>query len=137
MKKSATDIKSPLSVAKGMGSAKSGTHHFMAQRLTAVANIPLVLWVVYNVVSLIINGSADPDVRFVQAREWVANPINTILLILFIVNIFHHAALGLQIVIEDYMHKPFMKYATLIGVRFLSFLLAASAVVSVLRIAFI
>ncbi len=137
MKSNTTDIKTPLSVAKGMGSAKSGTGHFMAQRLTAIANIGLVLWVIYNIVSLIANSSADPEVSFAQARAWVAEPVTTVLLILFIMNVFYHAALGLQVVIEDYMHKPLLKYVTLIAVRFLSFALAISAVVAVLRIAFI
>lgn len=137
MKSDRAEIRTHLSRAKGLGSAKSGTHHFMAQRLTAIANIGLVLWVIYNIVCLITNSSADPEISFAQARAWVAEPVTTVLLVLFIVNVFYHAALGLQIVIEDYMHTPFVKYTTLIAVRFLSVALAASGVIAVLRIAFI
>lgn len=127
---STTDIRSPLSKAKGLGSAGSGTEHWWMQRLTAIANVPLLLWLAYSMVSLI-GGGAEQWV----AKAWVAEPVNSILLILALVNVCYHASLGLQVVIEDYVHGS-MKYISLVLSKGLFIVLAVSGIFSVLKIAF-
>ncbi|MBT5769571.1 MAG: succinate dehydrogenase, hydrophobic membrane anchor protein, partial [Rhodospirillaceae bacterium] len=95
------NMRSPLSRARGLGSAKSGTDQWWIQRLTALALIPLVIWFV---VSMIIVTGAD----HAAALEFIRSPINSVLLILLIVATFHHGQLGLQVVIEDYIHTRWL-----------------------------
>lgn len=122
-------LRSPLSKARGLGSAKSGTHHWWMQRVTAIANIPLGLWFVVSVLGLI---GAEHDV----VVAWIAQPLTAILLILFIANIFYHLRLGLQVFIEDYVHAEGTKIAALLGVTFASIALATACIFSVLKISF-
>ncbi|MDE2042598.1 MAG: succinate dehydrogenase, hydrophobic membrane anchor protein [Alphaproteobacteria bacterium] len=86
-----------LGRVRGLGSAKAGAHHWWLQRLTALGNLLLTLWLV---ISLLILPSFDYDV----VHAWVASPINTVLLALLIINVCWHFRLGLQVVIEDYVH---------------------------------
>ena len=83
--------------AAGLGSAKSGMHHWLAQRLTAVALVPLILWFLVSAVLLYNRPFAD-------AIQYVSNPFNAIAGILFIAAGFYHSALGIQVIIEDYVH---------------------------------
>ena len=122
-------LRSPLSKARGLGSAKSGTHHWWMQRVTAIANIPLGIWFVVSVLGLI---GAEHDV----VVAWIAQPLTAILLILFIANIFYHLRLGLQVFIEDYVHAEGTKIAALLGVTFMSIALATACIFSVLKISF-
>lgn len=122
-------LRSPLSKARGLGSAKSGTHHWWMQRVTAIANIPLGAWFVVSVLGLI---GAEHDV----VVAWIAQPLTAILLILFIANIFYHLRLGLQVFIEDYIHAEGTKIAALLGVTFASIALATACIFSVLKISF-
>ena len=92
-----TRMRSPLGRAIGLGSAKEGVEHWIVQRVTAVALVPLVLWFVAAVIQL---AGADFDAM----QDWVGRPLPAIVLVLLLIATFYHAALGLQVVIEDYVH---------------------------------
>ncbi|TWI04505.1 succinate dehydrogenase / fumarate reductase membrane anchor subunit [Luteimonas cucumeris] len=101
----ARDLRTPIARARGLGSAKSGTDHFWWQRVTAIALAVLVPWLVYLLVSLV---GADLD----AARAMIARPWNAILLAVFMLALFWHAKLGLQVVIEDYVHTRTLEVAS-------------------------
>lgn len=122
-------MNSPLKSARGLGSAKDGTHHWMVQRLTAVALIPLVLWFVYGIAS---NFSAD----YVSVVQWIALPWNTVLLVGFVAAGFWHSALGVQVVLEDYVADEFRKVSLLVISKLLHALLGLAAIIAVLKISF-
>lgn len=122
-------MRSPLGRVRGLGSAKSGTEHFWAQRVTAVALVPLTLWFVYSVIALT---GAD----HAAASAWVQSPVNAVLLLLLIVATFHHMQLGLQVVIEDYLHGEGLKIASLVIVKGGSLLLGVAAAFAVLKVSF-
>jgi len=123
-----SSFRSPLSRARGLGSAKEGVAHWWAQRATAVALVPLSLWFVASVISL-----AGADRAAVAA--WAGQPLPAVLLILLIAATFHHAQLGLQVVIEDYVHAEGVKLAAILAVKGLAVLLAAAAIFAVLVLA--
>lgn len=124
------EIISPLARAKNHGSAKDGTHHFWMQRLTALANVFLMIWLVFSLSSLVGSG-ADLE----AFRSFVAVPFNTIMLVLIVLNVSYHAVLGLQTVIEDYVKTKFFKYGSLIGIKFGFAILALIGIYSILKIA--
>ncbi|MCA0247785.1 MAG: succinate dehydrogenase, hydrophobic membrane anchor protein [Rhodospirillales bacterium SCN 65-16] len=124
-----SDLRTPLSRARGLGSAKDGLHHWWVQRLTAVALIPLVVWFA---VSLVMLSGADYD----AARAWIGSPVVMVLLILTVVIGLHHAQLGMQVVIEDYVHSEGLKLASIIAVRFIAVFFGLAATVAILRIGF-
>jgi len=121
--------RSPLGRARGLGSAREGTAHWWAQRLTAVALVPLTLWFVIGLVGLI-------GAEYAVVEEWISGPINATLLVLLIVATFHHAQLGLQVVIEDYVHHEGLKIAGIMLVKFAAIVLGLAAVLAVLSISF-
>jgi succinate dehydrogenase / fumarate reductase membrane anchor subunit len=123
------DLRTPLSRARGLGSAKQGVHHWWAQRLTAVALIPLVVWFA---VSLVMLSGADYGV----VRAWIGSPLVMVLLTLTIVVGLHHAQLGMQVVIEDYVHADGVKLALIVLLRFIAVFFGLAAVVAILRIGF-
>lgn len=106
-------LQTPLARVLGLGSAKEGAEHWWWQRLTAVALVPLGLWFVIAVITLVGAGYAE-------ARAWVGAPLNMVLLIAFTAALLHHAQLGLQVVIEDYVHSEACKLAGLLAVKFLA-----------------
>lgn len=118
-------LRSPLGRVRGLGSAKEGVNHFWAQRMTALALIPLCVWFVISL--LVITGADHATVK-----AWVSSPVVAGLLILLIAATFYHAFLGLQVVIEDYIHGEGLKLFTLVTVKGASWLLASIGVVSVL-----
>ena len=124
-----SDLRTPLSRARGLGSAKDGLHHWWVQRLTAVALIPLVVWFA---VSLVMLSGADYD----AARAWIGSPVVMVLLILTVVIGLHHAQLGVQVVIEDYVHNDGVKLALIVAVRFIAVFFGLAAVVAIMRIGF-
>ena len=124
-----SNFRTPLKKVKGLGSAKEGTGHFWSQRLTALALVPLVLWLAFSVASL-------PGMDYVAIREWLPQPFNAIVMILFLIAGFHHARLGLQVVIEDYVSSHVTRTAAIIAVTFIAAALGVTGVFSVLRIAF-
>ena len=105
----------PIARVRGLGSAKGGTHHWWMQRVTALALAPLTVWFVASLIRL---AGAD----HAAAADWLAS--------------FHHLQLGLQVVIEDYIHGEAAKIGCIIGVKFASFALAVAAGVAVLKVAF-
>ena len=123
-----SDYKTPLKRVRGLGSAKSGTHHFIVQRVTAVALIPLVLWIIWLALALL---HAD----YAHARALVHAPINAVLLIAFLIVAFWHAQLGLQVVIEDYVHTRWLEVAWQLAIKFLCVLGALASVLAIVRIA--
>jgi succinate dehydrogenase / fumarate reductase membrane anchor subunit len=124
-----SEMRSTLGRVRGLGSAKEGVAHWWAQRLTAVALVPLTLWFVASVVALI----GAPYPAFVA---WVRNPIDAVLLVLLIIATFHHAQLGLQVVIEDYVHHEPSKLASLLLVKGTALLLGLVSLWAVVRLAF-
>ncbi len=127
--KSSDRILSPLAKARGAGSAHHGTGHWMHQRMTAVANIPLMLWLVWSVVHL-------PSAGYQDVSLWLAQPVNAILMILAVLSMFYHAVLGLQMVIEDYVHCELSRAISLIGIRLGFAALGVAAIFSVLKVSF-
>lgn len=121
-------LRSPMKNARGLGSAKSGTGHWWWQRVTAVALIPLGLWFVISALCLAQLGYAD-------ALAWVGEPVNAVLLVLMLAAMFYHSSLGVQVVIEDYVHTKWLEVTTLLISQSLHILLAAAAIFAVLRIA--
>jgi succinate dehydrogenase / fumarate reductase membrane anchor subunit len=123
------ELRSTLGRVRGLGSAKEGVAHWWAQRTTAVALVPLSLWFVASVIALV---GAD----YATAVHWFKNPINSTLLVLLLVATFYHAALGLQVVLEDYVHHEGRKIASIMVVKGLCALLGLVAVISVLKLTF-
>ena len=122
-------LRSPLGRVRGLGAAKEGVGHWWAQRVTAVALVPLTFWFVASIIGLI---GAD-HATFVA---WLRQPLNTILMTVFLAVGFHHLQLGLQVVIEDYVHNEAARIASVITVKFACALLALAGIFSVLKIAF-
>lgn len=122
------EYRSPLKKARGLGSAQHGVSHWWMQRVTAVALVALGLWLVSLVLHLL---HAD----YASARECVARPWNAVLLIAFVVTAFWHAVLGLQVVIEDYVHTRWKEVTLLTAIKFVAVLAALASVLAVLRIA--
>lgn len=121
--------KTPLGRARGLGSAKTGAEHWWSQRWTAVALVPLVVWFVVTLIGHL--GDS-----YVLTRAWIGQPFTASLLILLVVVVAWHAVLGLQVVIEDYVHSEASKIASLLAVKGAAALMAVVTIVSVLRIAF-
>ena len=121
-------VRTPLGRVRGLGSAKEGVQHWWVQRLTAVALVPLSLWFIYSMIGL-----TGAEHRVVVA--WFSHPLNAVLMIVLIATTFHHAQLGIQVVIEDFVHHEGRKLASIVAVKFLAVLLAAGAIFGVLRIA--
>jgi succinate dehydrogenase / fumarate reductase membrane anchor subunit len=124
-----TSMRTPMARVRGLGAAKDGTGHWWAQRLSALAMIPLVLWFVTSVVAM---SGAD----YVAVQAWIGSPVVAGLLILLICATFYHAHLGLQVVVEDYVHHEGTKFAALIAIKALAIVLALTGVLAVLTILF-
>jgi succinate dehydrogenase / fumarate reductase membrane anchor subunit len=122
------DLQNPLKRARGLGSAQFGVSHWWTQRVTAVGLILLGLWFVVLVLGLL---HAD----YATARATVAKPWNAVLLVAFIVTAFWHAVLGLQVVIEDYVHTRWKEIFLRVAIKFLAVLSVLAGALAVLRIA--
>jgi succinate dehydrogenase / fumarate reductase membrane anchor subunit len=125
----AKTLRSPLGRALGLGSAKQGVEHWWVQRLTAVALVPLSLWFVASVIALV---GAD----HAAVVAWLSRPLVAILMVLLVGTSFYHASLGLQVVIEDYVHHEGAKIAALVLNKLVCFALAVAGIFAVLKIAF-
>ncbi len=121
-------MRTPIKNARGLGSAKDGVHHFIIQRITAIALLFLAIYLVVLLLGLV--GS-----NYAGARADVANPCNAVLLIAFLVAMFWHGQLGMQVVIEDYVHTPWLAMTCQLIVRFVCVLAALASVFAVVRIA--
>lgn len=120
--------RTPLSRARGLGSAKHGVGHWISERVGAVALIPLTVWAVYAVLRLSILG-------YEGAVEWIGQPLNATLMVLTLAISFWHMHSGLRVVVEDYIHKALSKTALLLLNLFVCGLAGALAVFSVLKVA--
>lgn len=123
------EMRSPLARVRGRGAAKEGVGHWWVQRVTSIALVPLVIWFVFSLPALI---GAD----HAAFQAWVAQHGNLVLMTLLVGVMFYHAQLGLQVVIEDYIHTEGAKIATILAVKFIVFLCAASSVIALLRLGF-
>jgi succinate dehydrogenase / fumarate reductase membrane anchor subunit len=121
--------RSPLGRVRGLGAAHAGTQHWYLERVTSIALVPLTIWFVAAVIGLL----GEPHAAVL---DWLSSPWSATLAVLFVAVSFYHAALGLQVVIEDYVHSELPKTALLLAVKFLCGLLGTAGVLSVLKIAF-
>ena len=103
-----SDFRTPLARARGLGAAKSGVGHFIAQRVSAIALLILIPVFLWSVVTL-------PSGGYEAARDWIASPLGALVMLLTLTAAFYHMRLGLQVVIEDYIHKSATKHALLIA----------------------
>jgi len=124
-----SDMKTPLKRVRGLGSAKAGTEHFLHQRLTAIANIPLVIFLIWFIVSH--QGASRADIV-----GSLKNPLVAVALLMALINITWHMRIGLQTVIEDYVHTEGRKFALLTLNLFYTTVLAAVGVYSILKMGF-
>lgn len=123
-----TSLRTPRKLAAGLGSARSGTGHFIQQRVTAVALVGLVIWFLVALVTAF-------TANYSGARAFVAEPVTCVLLLLLVTAAFHHMRLGLAVVIEDYISGHGARIASLIANTFVAIALWFVAVFSILSIA--
>ena len=123
------DRRNPLKTARGLGSSQSGVGHWWTQRVTAIVLAPLAIWFVWTLVTLV-----GTDLE--TARDIIARPWNTIIFAVFLVSMFWHAKLGLQIVIEDYVHARALEITAHFLNNFLCGLGAIASLYAIARIAF-
>ena len=122
-------LRSPLGRVLGLGSAKDGAHHWWMQRVSAVALVLLCLWFL---VSLLTRGALD----YPSVIEWMNGPVNATLLVLIVITVAYQSALGVQVVLEDYVSHKGAKLVSLIANQFVHLTLGAIGVFAILRVAF-
>ena len=120
---------SPLSRVLGLGSAKEGAEHWWAQRLTAIALVPLGLWFAFALGGL-------GELTYDSVVAFIGQPLNSILLILTVLTLSYHSHLGLQVVAEDYLHGPSTKVIVIVAISFAHITMAVVGVFAVLKVAF-
>ncbi|MGQ0741317.1 MAG: succinate dehydrogenase, hydrophobic membrane anchor protein [Alphaproteobacteria bacterium] len=122
-------LQTPLHRVEGLGSAKAGTAEFWRQRVTAIALVPLSLWFVWAALALV---GAD----HAAVTAFLADPVNAVLMLLFLIAALYHMSIGIQIIIEDYVQQPFLKVSCIILNRFFALALGAATAFALLKIAF-
>ena len=122
-------LRSPLGTVSGLGSAKSGVHHWWLQRLTSIALVPLAIWFTVSILSL-------PSLDHVTVIAWMAQSWTALLLIVLVLVATYHSQLGVRVVVEDYVHTTGMKTLTLVILTFAHALLAVAGVFAILKVAF-
>ena len=122
-------LRSPLSRVLGMGSAKDGTSHWWAQRVTAIALVPLTLWLGFSLLAL-------PDLYFETVRTWLSVPISGFLAVLLVAVLSYHSYLGTQVIVEDYVAAAGSKVLILLLLKFLYVLCAGFGIFAILRVVF-
>lgn len=122
-------MRTSLGRIRGLGSAREGTQHFWRQRLTAIANVPLTLFFVGFLIAL--NGAG-----YAQTRAALANPFVGLVMLLFMVSALYHMRLGMQVIIEDYVHGELLKIALLALNIFFAIAIGVAAAVALLKLAF-
>ena len=123
-------MRTPLSKVRGLGSAKDGTGHFWHQRLTALANIPLIGFFIWQLISL----SGEPHAVVI---ERMSSPVVTAIMLLVILSAIYHMKLGMQTIIEDYVHGEGRKILLLIANTFFAILVAAVSTIALLKLCFV
>ena len=123
-------MRSQLGRVRGAGSAHSGVHHWYAERLTAIALVPLTLWFIVSMLRLL--GAPHGVVV-----AWAGHPVNTVLLLALIVMTFHHMQLGIQVVLEDYVNAKWLMNVLILANKAAAGLLGLAAAVAVLKMAVI
>ncbi|MGZ8163034.1 MAG: succinate dehydrogenase, hydrophobic membrane anchor protein [Methylobacter sp.] len=121
------DYRSSLAKALGLGSAKAGTSHWWMQRVTAAALIPLSFWLI-TFLDLSLNAP------YQQTVAWLTSPFNTVCIVAWVLAVFYHSALGLQVVIEDYVAAEGIKIISVWAVNLVFLFLALAALIAVFRI---
>jgi succinate dehydrogenase / fumarate reductase, membrane anchor subunit len=129
MAEASKSLRNPMARVRGLGSAKEGVHHWWMQRVTAIALVPLSVWFVASVVSL---AGADQA----AITQWLGAPFTLGALSLTLIAAFYHAVLGLQVVIEDYIHAKAVKLTLILLVQFAAFAFTAAGIIAMLMIAF-
>jgi succinate dehydrogenase / fumarate reductase membrane anchor subunit len=122
-------METPLGRVRGLGSARSGAHHWWLERLTSVSTLLLFVWFLVSLLRL-------PNMDHASVVEWLASPIVAVPMLLLIVSTFWHLKLGMQVIIEDYVHEEGMKLFWILLLNFLAIAGAALAFFAVLKIAF-
>ena len=122
-------LRSPIGRVLGLGAAKEGVSHWWSQRVTSVALLLLGLWFVSALLRM-------PTFQYEFVVAWIAMPLNAVLLLLLIGTLVYHSQLGVQVVVEDYVHHHGLKIATMMLLTFAHVAVAALAIFAVLRIAF-
>ncbi|MEP6548633.1 MAG: succinate dehydrogenase, hydrophobic membrane anchor protein [Gammaproteobacteria bacterium] len=122
-------LRSPVGRVLGLGSAKDGTAHWWAQRVSAVALIPLTLWFTISLLTL-------PALDYGTVRAWLSLPLSALLAVLLAAVLTYHSYLGITVVIEDYVHSVGSKLLSLLLLRFLHVLVGGAGIFAILRVAF-
>ena len=122
-------LRSPIGRVLGLGAAKEGVSHWWSQRVTSVALLLLGLWFVASMLRM-------PGFAYEVVVTWIALPFNAVLLLLLIAALVYHSQLGVQVVVEDYVHHHGLKIGTMLLLTFAHVMVAALAIFAVLRIAF-
>jgi len=122
-----TQLQTPLARARGLGAAGEGVGHFWAQRLTALALIPLTLWFCFSIAML-------PQANYAAVVGWMQSPFNAVLSMLTLLVSLYHGQLGVQVILEDYVSSSPIRLAAIVITQFLSVLLAALGLFSILKI---
>jgi succinate dehydrogenase / fumarate reductase membrane anchor subunit len=122
-------LRSPLSQALGLGSAKDGTGHWWAQRVTSIALIPLTLWFLFSLLTL-------PSLDYDTVRTWLSVPFTGFLAVLLVAATSYHSYLGTIVIVEDYVHASGMKILSLMLLRFFYVLAGGAAIFAILRLVF-
>lgn len=119
-------LRTPLSAAKGLGSAKEGAHHWWVQRLTSIALVPLTLWLAYTIVTF-------GDFNYQAVVMWMQSPLVAAALAILLVVMFYHVQLGIQVILEDYVHGS-LKVASLILLNFACISLVFIGLFSIIKV---
>jgi succinate dehydrogenase / fumarate reductase membrane anchor subunit len=121
-------LRTPLGRVRGAGSAHSGSHHWLFQRVSSIALLPLTVWFIASL-------ATSAGMSHAEAIAWIGSPLNAVLLLALIGLTFQHTASGLQVILEDYINQDWLKMSTILAVRGVCWLLGIAAALAVLRIA--
>lgn len=124
----AATLRSPLGRVRGLGSAKSGVHHWWLQRVSSIALLPLTIWLIFSLAGL-------AGASHAEAVLWISRPVNAVLLLLFLAIGFQHTASGAQVIIEDYANREWVRMALILAVKALCVVLWLTASLAVLSLA--